>query len=110
MMDTCNLISPREEDRLFFDADALMKDARGGSTTATIENLSASGCTIRFSAPFLEVGAAIVVRLSGLEGLTGTVRWVRGPRAGIHFDRPLYVALLEHLAEQDSATPAKGHC
>ncbi len=43
------------------------------------------------------VGAQVVLRPQGLEGLCGLVRWVRGHDAGIEFDRPLYTPVVEHL-------------
>ena len=38
----------------------------------------------------MKVQQLIVVRMQGLEGLTGKVVWTNGKRAGVKFERPLY--------------------
>lgn len=43
------------------------------------------------------VGARVVIRPEGLEGVTGIVRWVDATKAGIEFDAPLYGPIVEHM-------------
>ncbi len=65
-----------------------------------ISDISAQGCCVITQGLFIKVGARVVVRPEGLEGLTGVVRWVEGTRAGIEFDTPLYGPIVDHLAER----------
>ncbi|MND00939.1 hypothetical protein D3C83_197310 [compost metagenome] len=45
-----------------------------------------------------------MIRPEGLEGLTGTVRWILGERAGVEFDQPIYGPVADHLAERHRAS------
>ena len=38
------------------------------------------------------------MRMNNLEGLIGEVRWVNGGKAGIKFDLPLHIAVVDHIA------------
>jgi hypothetical protein len=62
-----------------------------------LEDLSAEGCCLVTRAICFRVGARIVIRPDGLEGVTGVVRWISANRAGIEFDHPLYGPIIEHL-------------
>lgn len=55
----------------------------------------------------LKARQLIVVRMQGLEGLTGKVVWTNGKRAGVKFERPLYGPVVEHIVRvQLAAAPA----
>lgn len=47
---------------------------------------------------YFRVGARLIVRPKGMEGMSGVVRWVSSDLAGVEFDRPLYGPVLEHIA------------
>ena len=65
-----------------------------------ISNLSPEGCCVTTQGLFVKVGARVIVRPDGMEGLTGVVRWVKGIQAGIEFDTPLYGPIVDHLVER----------
>ena len=73
-----------------------------------ILDLSPEGCCVETSELFVKVGARVVVRPDGLEGLPGIVRWIEGNKAGIEFERPLYPPVFEHLVKLHSSGEAVG--
>jgi len=62
-----------------------------------VTDLSRHGCRICAQTLWLPAGQMIVLRPAGLESLLGTVRWSRDGEAGIEFERPLHLAIVEHL-------------
>lgn len=62
-----------------------------------ISNLSREGCCVTTNGIFVKVGARVVIRPEGMEGLAGVVRWIDGNTAGIEFDAPLYEPVVDHL-------------
>ena len=70
-----------------------------------IANISAQGCCVETHSLFVRIGARVIVKPEGLEGLSGTVRWIEGNRAGIEFDSPIYGPVLEHLTAKFGDQP-----
>lgn len=62
-----------------------------------ISDISSEGCCLRMRGIFFRVGARLIVRPAGLEGMSGVVRWVSSDLAGVEFDRPLYGPVLDHI-------------
>ena len=62
-----------------------------------IADINQYGCRVESSGLVFRAGALVVIRPDGLEWLCGQVRWVDGHTAGIAFDRPLYVPVVEHI-------------
>ena len=79
--------------------EARCHTARGQALEGQMTDLSASGCRFFSQRTPLGVGAIVSVRIDGLEGMLGHVRSVEGSVMGIGFERPLYEAIVEHLAE-----------
>jgi hypothetical protein len=67
--------------------------------TGEISDISAQGCCVRTNSLFFRVGARVVLRPEGMEGLSGSVRWITGDCAGVEFDRPIYGPIVDHLAQ-----------
>lgn len=65
-----------------------------------IADLSAHGCRIEAADDEVAVGSPVFVRLDGLAPLRATVRWHEGGVAGLEFDHPLYIPVLDHLLKQ----------
>ena len=81
----------------------------GRASDVILSNLSENGCGVTAQEGLLRPGQLIVVRLQSLEGLSGTVCWVRGKQAGVKFDRPLYGPVVEHIVKvQLTNAPAAG--
>jgi len=78
--------------------EARCSNARGQAVEGQMTDLSASGCRFFSMDTPLAVGDAVSVRIAGLEGVPGRVRWVQGSTMGIRFERPLYEPVVEHLA------------
>lgn len=62
-----------------------------------LDNLSPKGCGLANPWRTLSEGGDVIVRLAGLGGVPGKVRWVLPSSAGVEFDNPLYAPLFEHL-------------
>jgi PilZ domain len=71
----------------------------GRRSDIILSDLSEEGCGITAAEGLLKAGQMVVVRLQGLEGLAGQVVWVRGKRAGVKFERPLYGPVVAHLVQ-----------
>lgn len=67
---------------------------------ARIYNLSRYGCCLDTSGLYIAVGSRILVRLQGLEGVSGIVRWAKESRMGVEFDTPLYEPLFAYLLKK----------
>jgi hypothetical protein len=64
-----------------------------------ISDISSEGCCLRMRSLYFRVGARLIIRPQGLEGMPGVVRWISSDLAGVEFDRPIYGPVLEHLAK-----------
>ena len=93
------VLAARKSERLPLTADAVVRVVSGWSESATLDDISAEGCSLTIKARFLEAGRVILLRMEGLESLIGQVRWVNGRQAGILFERPLHIAVVEHIAK-----------
>ena len=71
-----------------------------------LSDLSPEGCCISTRGILFMVGARVLVKPHGMEGLSGIVRWIDGHRAGVEFDSPLYGPIVEHLAAHYPANRA----
>ncbi|MET4897368.1 PilZ domain-containing protein [Sphingomonadaceae bacterium jetA1] len=69
-----------------------------------VHNISANGLMARFVvAP--HVGDSIEVEVRGLPPVRGTVRWVRGQKAGVQFDSPQPYERIFSTHNEDGTTP-----
>lgn len=68
-----------------------------------ISDISVEGCCLRMRGLYFRVGARLIIRPKGLEGLAGVVRWISSDLAGVEFDRPIYGPVLEHLVKSNPA-------
>lgn len=96
-------LTPRSSDRKPVVLTAQCRTGSGLRDRGEISDISARGCCVKTNSLFFRVGARVVVRPDGMEGLTGIVRWIAGDRAGVEFDTPLYGPVLEHLVARHSA-------
>lgn len=94
---------PRRSARQPVALDAQCRTDRGLRDKGRILDLSPEGCCVFTSELFVRLGARVLVRPEGLEGLSGIVRWIEGNRAGIEFDHPLYVPVFDHLVRLHSS-------
>ena len=85
---------------------ASCRGSMGRMSDIILSDLSTDGCGVTLAEGLLKPGQLVVVRLQSLEGLAGNVVWVRGKKAGVKFERPLYGPVLEHIVKvQLSAAP-----
>ncbi|MEZ5742384.1 MAG: PilZ domain-containing protein [Sphingomonadaceae bacterium] len=73
-----------------------------------ISDISETGCCLRAQSLFFRVGARIVIKPEGIEGLVGIVRWISNECAGIEFETPIYGPVLDHLCAQNAAGASVG--
>jgi hypothetical protein len=76
---------------------ARCKSQPGCVDRVVVTDLSVTGCRIESATLSVRQGAEIIIRMDGIEGLCGKVRWAGRHAAGIVFDRPLYLPVVEHL-------------
>ena len=90
----------RREVRLGLAMPGRCRTLQGFTEHVVIRDVSAFGCRITASALTARLGARVVIRPAGMEGLSGTVRWLAGNEAGVEFDSPIYGPIVEHLHRQ----------
>ncbi len=79
------------------------KVTRGDAVSAClVHDISAGGLMARFPTP-PEVGEVVTIEVRGLPPTRGTVRWVRGPKAGVQFDAPRAIEDVFHMARADGS-------
>lgn len=87
----------RRSRRLTLAMPARLRRLNGFADDVVIRDLSMHGCRVVLHGLALAAGSKVVVRPTGLEGLCATVRWMSHDEAGIEFDLPLYLPVVEHL-------------
>lgn len=91
--------NPRRTQRQPVELAAQCRTQSGLRDRGHISDISSEGCCVTTSSLFVRVGARIVIRPDGMEGLTGIVRWIEGNKAGVEFDTPIYGPVVDHLAQ-----------
>jgi hypothetical protein len=100
--------NPRRVQRRPVTLTATCRTQGGLRDNARIADISQYGCCLRTSMLAMRVGARIVIRPQGLEGVGGVVRWIDGQLAGIEFDSPLYEPVVDHLSRLHAAGDTVG--
>lgn len=77
------LIRPRNN-RSSVALQALLSRVPGASETVAVEDISIDGCRIR---GYFRVGEQVSLKLPKIGRFTARVRWARGGKAGLKFDR-----------------------
>jgi len=73
---------------------------------ADLIDISECGCKLRASSGFANVGDRVTMRMNGINAPLGKVVWVENKIAGVVFENPMHIAMLDHLCESvDGATP-----
>lgn len=88
---------PRRAVRLALVLPGRCRIVGGAAENVVIHDISAFGCRIVAGCLRVQPGARVMVKPGSMDGLTGTVRWAGRRVAGIEFERPLYVPLVDHL-------------
>jgi len=86
----------RESDRRYLQ---LMVKGRVQSRAifADLLDISEGGCKLRASSGFASVGDRVTIRMNGINAPLGKVVWMEGKVAGVAFESPMHVAVLDHL-------------
>lgn len=72
---------------------------------ADLIDISEGGCKLRAGSGFASVGDRVTIRLNGINSPLGRVVWVEGKVAGVAFENPMHIAILDHLCTSvDSAS------
>lgn len=103
--------TPRRSIRYPVFLTATCRNSMGRLSDIILSDLSEEGCGLSTSEVLLKPGQMVVIRMASLEGLSGQVVWVRGKRAGVKFERPLYGPVVEHLVRVQltgAASPQPG--
>lgn len=82
--------------------DARCRVSFGNSAEVWLLDVSTTGCRVFGRAGLLRLDQTVIIRPHGLEPQSGTVVWVAGEQAGVHFEHPLHPSVVDHLT---SASP-----
>ena len=96
---SANLIEGRAAERHNLKIAAVVREPGSGNFSILIKDLSVTGFKCDTGHP-LNPGARVWVTLAGLAPLEAEVRWRDGFYYGFSFVRPLYPAVLDHIAKQ----------
>lgn len=67
------------------------------SIYAKLIDISEGGCKICATEGFANLGERVTIRVNGINTPLGKVAWVDGKMAGVTFESPMHVAVLDHL-------------
>ena len=96
-MDCHDTDDERRNRRLGLAMPARCRMLSGFTEDVVIRDISEGGCRAAGAVLRLRAGDRVLLRPPGMEGLAGIVRWFDRGEAGIEFERPLHVAVVEHL-------------
>lgn len=82
---------------------ATCRTATGRAGNVVITDLTAEGCCIFTMAVALSAGLKVRIQPANFQVLVGAVRWAGRGYAGIHFEKPLYGPVAEHLQKTFAA-------
>jgi len=74
----------------------------GPAEPVRITDLAEEGCCIECWGMVFHPGDQILLRPEGLEQLVGEVRWSKGHRFGVKFEKQLYGPVVDHICGQYS--------
>src|SRR5512139_1594342 len=94
---------PRKSERKPVTIAAHCRTQSGLRDMGRIVDLSAEGCCVVTNALFVKVGARVMIKPDGMEGISGCVRWIDGTKAGVSFDTPLYGPIVDHMSARFGA-------
>ena len=94
----------RREDRYQIVLIGHCSGGKGRRSTAGITDLSTHGCKVRTSPTLLEKNATVWIKLGSRDPLQGEVRWHKGDFAGVRWENPLHLAILDHIYAMHDAS------
>ncbi|WP_315761255.1 PilZ domain-containing protein [Sphingomonas sp. Y38-1Y] len=83
--------------RLTLHAEGRLSEPYAGGHGIELLDISATGARIATYRRF-QPGQVVYLTVDQLRSIKCHVRWARPGEVGVAFDRPLHVAILEHLA------------
>ncbi len=95
-----NLAYLRRSRRIDLIMPARLRLPGGPGEPVLVTDLSEHGCRLECWGMQVSCGDSVILRPQGLESVCGTIRWIKGPKIGVAFSRPLYGPVVEHLAHQ----------
>lgn len=87
---------PRKTERVSVEAEVTLRRMGRTAYQCRLFDLSPDGCKAEMIERPL-VGERAVIRFAGIEPLEAEVRWVRGPHAGLQFERSFHPAVFDLL-------------
>ena len=87
----------RKEPRYGVQLPAKVRNGQGRARDGYVTDLSATGCRFYSKTAHLGPGSFFTVTLGPIGFIDATVAWCVDAFYGIRFERPLYVAVVDHL-------------
>ncbi|MEM1053353.1 MAG: PilZ domain-containing protein [Pseudomonadota bacterium] len=66
---------------------------------ADLIDISEGGCKLRASLGFADIGDRVTIRLNGINAPLGKVVWIDNKVAGVAFESPMHIAMLDYLCK-----------
>ena len=89
----------RKAPRVELDAEVLVRRTSGNNYRVRVFDLSPHGCKVEFiERPTLD--ERIFIKIEGLDGIEGVVRWTEGFVVGVDFARPMHAAVFDHVVKR----------
>ena len=87
----------RREGRRRILMDVRCRIGPGMSPLVWLTDITTFGCQLVIREGSLKEEQNVVIKLEGIDGISGKVTWVYRSNAGIEFERPLHEAVLKHV-------------
>ena len=68
-------------------------------------DISETGCKVRGSLGFAEVGDRVTMNVGGIHAPLGTIAWVIDHHAGVAFEGEMHPAIVDHLCAANGVQP-----
>lgn len=89
----------RREERKSLDMKALCRTS-DNRRDISISDISSSGCRVAVGMMCIPIAQKVILSPHGMESIAGTVKWCFDGYAGIEFDRPIHIAVVDHLCRR----------
>ena len=90
----------RRNKRYSIDADGRYRKGTGVRFNIAIRNLSEKGCHFADLVGRLNVDDEISLRIGDIGPVPAKVKWIEKRTAGVEFEQPLHVSVLDHVIAQ----------
>ena len=96
----------RREKRYSITVDGRYRKGTGVRFNVAIRNLSEYGCQFADLVGRVRKGDVITIRIGEIGPIVSQVKWIEKRQAGIEFEQPLHLSVLEHIIAEGGKNEA----